>query len=82
MFPIKNCKPDDWNTSEKYVVTLVQNVIINSSAAEETIPTKHPNWYDVEYIFVEHIGNQISVSSISFSTVTEKQVLKHFKLAY
>ena len=72
MFPIKNCKPDDWNTSEKYVVALVQNVIIYSSAAKKAIPTKHPNRYDVEDIFVEHIRNQISVSSISFSAVTEK----------
>lgn len=36
MFPIKHCKPNDWNCRENDIITLVEYVIEYWSATEET----------------------------------------------
>jgi hypothetical protein len=55
MFPIKYRKPDNGYACKYDVVELVQYVIVNRSTTEEADPTKHPDRYHIEYIFVKHI---------------------------
>ena len=75
MFPVKYREPDDRRTCEENVVALVQNIVINCSSAEFAVKTEHPDRDHIEYIFVEHVRNQVSVAAISFSTVTKEKIL-------
>jgi hypothetical protein len=71
MFPVKNSEPNNWNTCENNVVELVKLIVINCSAAEETLKTENPNRDYIKHVFVEHVGDKISVSSVSLSSMTE-----------
>ncbi len=71
MFPIKHSEPDNWNARKHYVIKLVKDVIVNGCTTEETNPAKHPNRDDVEHVFVEHVGDQIRVTTVCFPTMTK-----------
>ena len=71
MFPIKNCKPNNRDARKHDVIKLIKNVIVNGGATEETNPAKHPNWDNIEHIFVEHVGDQVGIATICFTTVTK-----------
>ena len=81
MFPVENGEPDDRYASKHDIVKLVQNIIVDSSSAKEADPSVHPYWNDVQHVFIEHIRDKICISAICFTTVAEKEVLEHFKLA-
>jgi len=81
VFPVEHRKPNDRCTCEENVVALVKNIVINCSAAKFAVKTEHPDRDYIEYIFVEHVRNQVSVAAISFSTVTKEKIFQHFELA-
>ena len=80
MFPVKDGEPNNRNARENNIVELIQNIVVNSSAAEEADPTKHPDRNHIEHVFVKHVRDKVSVSAVSFATVAKQQRLKHLKL--
>ncbi len=71
MFPIKDGEPNNRNTCENNVVKLIEYIVVNSSAAKKADPAEHPDRDHIEHVFVKHVRNEVSVSSVGFTTVAE-----------
>ncbi len=71
MLPIKNCKPNNWKTREHNVVKLVEHIIVDGSATEETDPAKHPNRDNIQNVLIEHVQDKVGVSAIRLSSVAK-----------
>lgn len=80
MLPIEDGKPNNRNACENNIVKLIEYVVVNSSTAKKTDPTKHPDRDHIEDVFVKHVRDEVSVSSVSFTTVTKQQSLQHLEL--
>lgn len=71
LFPIENGEPNDWNSSNSQVVNVKEHAVVNLSARHLTVPTKSPHRNDKYNVFVEHVHDQVAVSSVCLSSVTE-----------
>lgn len=66
---IKQGVPDNGQTCKNDVVKLINPGFIKSLARKQTPKTKIELYDYIKYIFVKIVTHQISVSSITFSTV-------------
>ena len=55
MFPIEYCEPNNRNGSEHNIVTIIKNIVEYRLTTEETYPTIHKDWNNINNVFVEHI---------------------------
>lgn len=75
VFPVKNGEPNNWQGCEDDIVELVEPHIIDRGGAKGGYKAKHPNWYNVNHILVEHVRDQVRVATVSFTTMHKKQIL-------
>ena len=78
---IKHRKPYNRDTRERQIVKLVKHTIIHSRPREQTNDSKPKQWHHKQDILIEHIANQIAISSIGLSPMHKEQILQESELS-
>jgi hypothetical protein len=81
MFPVKDGIPHNRQGRKTNIVEGVEHIGVDNHAREETHPPVHPDGNDVKHILVEHIRNQVSVTSVGLAAMAEQQVFEEAELS-
>jgi hypothetical protein len=67
--------------SKQDIESLGHHSFVNNLAREARKNTKHNDWNVLHQVFVEHVADHVSISSVSLSTMGEHENLQVFELA-
>lgn len=81
MLPVKGTEPADWHSSEEDVVYLVHVNVIELRTRKSCVIAVEKDRKHIDDVLIEHVEDQITISSVGLSTMGKHQVLQELKLA-
>ena len=75
VLPVERAIPADGHASEEHIVALVHDHVVEWSPGEFGEEAEVEDREHIKHVLVEHVQDKVAVSSVSFPTVGEHQIL-------
>jgi len=81
VFPVKGTEPAHRHSSKEDVVDLVHVNVIELCTRKSCVIAVEKDRKHIDHVLIKHVKDEVTVSSVGFSTMGKHQVLEKFELA-